>query len=404
MRAGRFFCVALPLILCLGSIIALLVAVLAGVAHNRMYMFEIRTRDLTVNAGQIRDLIDGLDLDDIRDRVEDASGDVKDTIKDNLPEGVDYDDVKDRLPDGVDLDDINLDDIDLGKIDPSNLEDSVKDIFGNNKVRRQDNDSIVTRKTLGLGEKYEVTLWGYCRIDDGDRNCTDNEWDWANKQLNTDTIENLINLIDSDVKIPKQLKDGLDVYKTVSKWTQVAFVVALLALGIEFVIGIFANCTRVISCIVWLWAGLTTIIVIVTASLATATAAIVVGTVEAAGKKFDVHASLDGNFLATIWIGAAFSIAAGLFWIFTICCCKPEDRKDRTRYRDSDGGEKLLPGSAGGQYGRIGEDHEMTGGYSGYGGQPSPGYSPGFAPPYNQPQYPRGARSDLAYEPYSNRA
>lgn len=403
MRGGRFFCVALPLILCLGAIISLLYAVLAGVSHRRLSLFTIDTGNLTIDASDAREFLNKIDLDNLGDNIEDQlkdkladGGASLDELKSKLPDGTDLNDLKDKLPDGNDL---NIDDIDLDSI------------LGDNSKAKRDLEArqeVITAATLNIADKYVVNLWGFCSYDSaGKRTCTDPEWDWASKDFNTSVLDDIAEQTGLNITLPKELHDALDVFKPVTKWTQIGFAISLVALGIEFVVGIAANCTRVISCLVWLWAGLTTVIVVATAILATVTATVVVGAVEGLGDKYNVDASLDTSFLATIWIGAAFSIAAGLFWIFTICCCKPESRSERkARKGFANDDEKLLPGSQRGGYGRLGDDNEMSGGIRS--AQPSPGFSPGFSPsgPYNYgaPQYPQNARSDLAYEPYSQRA
>lgn len=388
---------ALPLILCIAAIISLLYAVLAGVSHRRLNMFTIDISNFTLDASEASEFISNFDPNNLGDL-----SDVENQIKEKLPEGTSLEDIESKLPDGTTLDDLkdllpdgsSLDDVDIDSL-----------LNNNGKARREIEaraDGVVTASTLGLGDKYEVNLWGYCRVDsNGDRNCTSPEWDWASKHFNTTVLDTLAEQTGLNITLPDELHDALEVFKPVTKWTQIGFVISLVALGLEFALGIFANCTRVMSCLVWLWAGITTVLVIATAALATVTASVVVGAIESVGHKHNADASINTSFLATIWIGAAFSIAAGLFWIFTICCCKPESRQERKARKGFNDGEKLLPGSQRGGYGRLGEDNEMHGGL-GRSPQPSPGFSPAYN--YGGPQYPQNARSDLAYEPYSTRA
>lgn len=389
---------ALPLILCIAAIIALLYAVLAGVSHRNLNMFSVDLSNLTIDASDASDLIQGLDVS----KLGNLGDNIENEIKEKLPEGTSLDDLKSKLPDGTTLDDLkdmlpdgsSLDNIDIDSL-----------LNNNGKARRvvaARQEGVITAASLGLGVKYEVNLWGYCRVDsNGDRNCTSPEWDWASKTFNTTVLDTLADQTGLNITLPDELHDALNVFKPVTKWTQIGFCISLVALAIEFVIGIFANCTRVISCLVWLWAGVTTVLVIATAALATVTASVVVGAIESVGHKYNAKASVDTSFLATIWIGAGFSIAAGLFWIFTICCCKPESRQERKARQGFNEGEKFLPGSQRGGYGRLGDDNEMHGGLS-RSPQPSPGFSPAYN--YGGPQYPQNARSDLAYEPYTTRA
>ncbi|CAM1504337.1 Fc.00g019280.m01.CDS01 [Cosmosporella sp. VM-42] len=327
MGVGRFFCVALPFALTIGSIIFLLVGSLAGVADKGLYVFRIDVEDLSINPADVDHIVDNVHL------------------------------------------------------------------------RRAAKTDNITAADLGLSKVYDVSLWGYCHTDqDGDRHCTKAKFDWASSVLNTSYIEDFGSAAGVDIDLPDELVNALKAFKKVTKWTEVAFIAALIALGVEILLGIFANCSRIFSCFTYIVSGLATALVIAAASLATALAAIVVGAVEATAKWYGVHGKINTTFLGTVWIAVAFAIGASLFWLFTICCCKPEHRSRSSRSsrknRQSDG-EKLLPKSGSG-YAPLGNDHEMTGGYYNQNQSQSQ---------YGAPRYPSGAaRSDLAYEPYSHRA
>ncbi|QPG96077.1 hypothetical protein C2857_003083 [Epichloe festucae Fl1] len=321
MGVGRFFCVALPLILTIASIVALLVATLSGVAHNQLWMFQLDARNLSISP------VDAAHL----------AGKI-----------------------GISLRDVKTDNI--------------------------------TAADLNLANTYQVDLWGYCYTGgDGERQCTKAKFDWADTALNDSFIESLTSTAGVKVELPNEIKQALKTFRTVTKWTEVAFVVALVALGLELLVGIFASCSRAVSCLTWLVAGISAVLVGVAAGLSTAMATIVIGAVESTAKYYGVKGQVGGRFLATVWIAAAFAIAAAFFWVFTICCCKPERRQKSRSPRNVDAadgdGEKLLPTGA---YRPIGgnsnNNFEMTGGQN-------PGY-------YNSDQ----RRTDLAYEPYSHRA
>src|SRR5690606_6744076 len=122
----------------------------------------------------------------------------------------------------------------------------------------------------------------------------------------------------------------------------------------------------------WLIAGIATVAAGAAAGLATATATVIVGAVEGSNNLYGLEADLNVKFLAIIWLSVAFALAAGLFWMFTICCCKPDHSSSRS-YAAS---EKFAPRSPG--YQRLSE--------------PS-GYPSNYARSYNS--------RDVAYEPYS---
>ncbi|KAG6026854.1 hypothetical protein E4U41_001149 [Claviceps citrina] len=332
MGVGRFLCVSLPLILTVASLAALLIATLSGVTHNRLWMFQLDTRNLSISPADAAHLAGKM---------------------------------------GVSVRDIKIDNI--------------------------------TAADLNLANTYEVDLWGYCATgSDGKRQCTKAKFDWAAKTLNTSFIDTLNSTTGVQIELPREIKKALNTFRTVSKWTQVAFVVALLALASQVVIGIFANCSRAVSCLIWLMSSVTAILVGVAAGLSTAMASVVVGAVEGSAKYYGVKGQVGNGFLTTVWTATAFAIVSGFFWIFTVCCCKPDRRqKNRSSRNVENDGEKRLPTGA---YRPISNNYEMAGGqnspsyYNPHQGQGHAGYSSG-------PRHPSGqGRTDLAYEPYSHRA
>ncbi|GFP56697.1 hypothetical protein ACSS6W_004801 [Trichoderma asperelloides] len=309
MGVGRFFCVALPLILTIASLGTLLYAVLAGVAHENVRLLQVDLSELSISPLSVSDLAKRADFS------------MKETKVGNI-----------------------------------------------------------TAEDLGLHKYYDVTLWGSCSSDDNKKfTCTKSQFDWASKQINTTDIKDG----GATIKLPKDIKDAVSAFQKLIKWSEIAFIVALIALGAELLIGIFSNFSRAISCLTWCESAFTTIIIILANSLATATVAVIAGVVDGSKTLYGAKVHIDGRFLAIIWISAAFSIGASLFWIFTICCCAPEKRQKKNHHSD---GEKLLP----------------TGGFGSRGYAPlgeQTGYTSG-APRFNS----GSGRSDLAYEPYSHRA
>lgn len=342
MGFGRFVCVALPFALAIGSLIAMLVAGLAGVADKSLYMFRANLTDLSISATSISSLINT------------------------------------RSPDKTFHD--------ITSLTGAETDDAAK-------------TSNITAADLGLYNLYDVGLWGYCyTTTTGSHHCTKAKFNWAATALNTSTstLKTLATASGQNVTLPDEVTTAMDTFATVAKWTEVVFIIAYIALGVEILFGIFANCSRAISCVTFIIAGIATTAVCAAAAMATAMSVIVVGTVESTAKWYGVKADFNTKFLAAVWIGAAFAIAAGFFWMFTICCCAPDhsSRKGRgggsKRHLDNEAGEKLMPIGA---YQPLHEP-ENTGYYGQQHGNQ-----------YGAPRYPSGAgRSDLAYEPYSHRA
>lgn len=382
---GRYACVAIPFLLTLGSLIALLIAGLAGVADKSLYMFQVNTTDLSISPLSIENVLDQITkrqtdgsglhdveglLNDVKDNVGDAAGDVVDDIKNTVGDkaGDVIDDIQDAVDNNPDL---------------------------ANTVANVANGGNLTAADLGLFDLYDIGLWGYCYTpQNGSRACTKSQFNWAEKELNTTTtqLDDLILIANTaggqNITLPKEISTAINTFSTVTRWTEIVFIIAYIALGVELLFGIFANCTRVFSCITALVAAFATVAVCAAAALATATSAIVVGAVETTAKFYGVSASLNTRFLATVWIAAAFAIAAGFFWMFTCCCCAPDHSSRRRSYRDSTH-EKLMPSSSG-------PYQPVPGGNTGYTGAQYPAaaaqpQSYGYATPAH----------DARYEPYA---
>ncbi|KAK7223704.1 hypothetical protein V2G26_011707 [Clonostachys chloroleuca] len=317
MRAGRFVCVGIPVLLTIGAIVSYLIAALSGVAHNSVYLFKVDLSKLDIDENSISNF-----------------------VSENL---------------GI-----------LGR--------DAEEIRG------------ITASNLGFGDSYDVNLWGYCMNKNGtDRECTKAQFDWASTRIKKDFLDPIAG---KSVELPSEMKSALNVFTTVTKYTEIAFIIALVSLGVELLVGIFSNCTRIISCLTTLIGIVAILFSLAASGLATGMAVVVVSAIKTIGKPYGVEGSFNGNFLACIWIGFAFSLAAGLFWLFTICCCKPDHREKRR----SDG-EKLIPSSG---YYPIGSDNEMTSGQ---------GYHNQYQPSYNKNSRTHGhSNSDVAYEPFSHRA
>lgn len=347
MAIGRAICVGLPLLLTIASLAALLYATLAGVAHHNTFMFKLDTTNLTLDRQGIESIAKGA--------------------------GVDVSSIGKDL--GIDIDGL---------------------------LNKATGGQNVTAKELNLDYVFEVDLWGFCYTKDKQRNCTKAEFNWAARTLNDTYLKSFGTEAGVSIPLPKDIQAPIKVFRTVLKVTEIAFIAANILLGVELLVGILASCSRVVSCLTWLIACITTVVVFAAAGLATGVSATVVGAVEASAKVYGVKGGIQTSFLAAVWISAAFALGANLFWVFTICCCKPEHGRARSvRNRDSYGdGEKLMPARG---YAPLGTEHEMTG----FKQQPAQHAGYNNSAYYNgQPaRYPAGnGRSDLAYEPYSHRA
>ncbi|KAK0618074.1 SUR7/PalI family-domain-containing protein [Bombardia bombarda] len=333
---GRYVCVALPFLLTLGSLIALLVAGLGGVADKSLFMFRVNTTDLSISPKDFHDP----------------------TL---LPAG-------------------SLQPVVRAFHDPSLLPVATR--------QSTSQTTNITAGDLGLYDLYDVGLWGYCfTTQNGTRDCTKPAFNWAQTALNRTTtdVNTIITTTGQNVTLPSGITDAVSTFTTVARWTEIVFIIAYVALGVELFFGLFANCSRAFSCITFIIALVATVAVCGAAALATAMSVVVVGAVESSAKVYGVSANFNTRFLAAVWIGAAFAVAAGFFWMFTVCCCAPDRSNRGSRKNRDSASEKLMHGP----YQPINQPTD---------------YAPGgYAPQGQYPQQSYGApRRDIAYEPYKH--
>ncbi|RYO74543.1 hypothetical protein DL764_010802 [Monosporascus ibericus] len=353
MSVGRYFCVALPFILAVASIVCLLIVGLTGITDTDLYMFRIDVSNLTIDTAVLADLA-GVDsdqleqLNNLTSRTHESSLNWHDesAVEDFANSNTQASSVLDGL-------------------------DSLESLNG------------LTANDLGLAKVYDINLWGYCATyQDDSHNCTHPAFNWAEGRISEEN--NLLTTLQdipgaNDTAIPR-IVEGLQAFEQLNKWTEVVYIMAMIALALEIAIGLFTACSRAVSCVTWLVSGVATLFVIGAASMMTVMASVAVGTIETFGSSQGANANFHTGFLAIAWLGAAFAIAASSFWLFTICCCKPENRPYQKGSRYSHEHEKLVPT---GSYQPIGETHQNSHNY----GLPQRG---GMRQP------------DLAYEPYSH--
>jgi lysylphosphatidylglycerol synthetase-like protein (DUF2156 family) len=226
----------------------------------------------------------------------------------------------------------------------------------------------------------------YCNQTGAVTSCTKFAYNWASNAANVTQYTALAASAGGiTVSIPNSLTDSLKTFSTVLHWTEIVFTIAFGATVLELVMGLFAIFSRVGSCGASLVSGFQTLATIATAIMATVLASIVVAAIEASSKAYGVKASMSGSYLGITWLAVGFSLASGLFWVFTICCCAPDHSSRRDKHR-STAGEMPLQQHQG--YQRVNDPFAPTA-YAGH-------------------QFPmtqmKGRQADPAYEPYSHGA
>lgn len=253
----------------------------------------------------------------------------------------------------------------------------------------------VAKAALDVKDFYHISLWNYCSGDfhtNGSGSVSDhvtycsphtNEF-WFNPVdvwgLNNTGIDQLFS---------KELRDGLNTYRVVAKWMFIAYIVALISTIAEILVGILALFSRLGSLATTIVSSVSSLFFLAFALTSTILYATLTGTFNHALTKYDIHGSLGHDIYVTVWIGVAFSLASGLFWLFSSCCCS--GRSDRIKgYGDGPARSKYRDQQGPYQYERV--ESPLRGGQKGY--QSGPGYQAPHMPLNNV------GNNRTAYEPF----
>lgn len=282
-KFSSFICVAVPSALTLASLVAMLVAGLASIIDEDLYLFRIDTENLAFTS------------------------DTKYLIAPQCRKSVGF---------------------------PSYT------------CRRKDRrfglgySANITAVDLGLAGRYDVSLWGYCYTPkNGGSGCTKLAFNWAETNLNLtgDKLPALVTTTGTTVTVPHYIEYHIvglarDIYRTA-----VALAISFIALSVELFCGILANRSRISPCAMFRIAGIAAAAVCIATMQATVTSSsvisfdkaskIVYGAVEGV---YGVEADPGHQFLSVLWIGAASAVSAGWFWLFATCSCLPNRRSKST--------------------------------------------------------------------------
>jgi len=325
MGFGRFVCVAMPFGLSMASLVCILIVMLSGITQHNLDMFEVKTQNLSISSSSLANIEKELKRD-------------------------------------------------LNGLTSTALENSA----GSN--------TNFTASQLGLADSYKVFLWNYCSTTGTKQNCTSAKFNWASSSLNTTELNEKAAAIGSaagltNLTFPKDVTNSLKTFAVVSKWTEVAYIIAFVFTVLELVVGLFGFCSRAGSCVTYLISGLSTSFIIVASILATVGSAVVVAAVQTTARAYGAHADIQTGFLSVTWLAVAFSVGASLFWLFSVCCCKSEHRNGKRQ------SEKFAPGN----YQQLQDPNTA------YMGQTQGVYN-------NQPHKTQTPIRGGAYEPYNHSA
>lgn len=261
--------------------------------------------------------------------------------------------------------------------------------------------------TVKVKDFYHVSLWNYCAGDlRADRDF--NKYDASksddvtmcskrDSQFWFDPVEVWgLTGTESDQLFSKQLRDGLKVYKSVAKWMVISWIVAIIATAVEIVVGFFALFSRWGSLATTIVSTVSSIFILSFALTATVMYSTLTGAFNHALKNYNIHGSLGHNMYVVTWVAVLCSWVAGLFWLFSSCCCS--GRSDRIKGYKEAGGKNRGSQAVHTPYNYQRVESPFLGN-SGNQQQPSQSYQSSPNPQLGVPMQSMGPRS-TAYEPF----
>ncbi|KAL4804788.1 SUR7/PalI family-domain-containing protein [Aspergillus unguis] len=234
---------------------------------------------------------------------------------------------------------------------------------------------------FNIPDFYNIGLFGYCEgniTSNNDykvSNCSHPE---AQFWFNPVDIWNLKSL-GLENAIPDDLQDALNVYKNVSKWMCVAYIIAFAATALEILLGITAIFSRWGSCVTTLVSIAAFLFTAAASATSTAMFAVIRGVFNDKIKPYGIEGDMGSNIYAATWLATAFSLAAALFWAVSSCCCSGRSPYNHRHGRNRGG---ITAEKAPYTYEPVGDAYPS----------PHPPFHPN-TPHYNAPQA-------TAYEPY----
>ncbi|KAF1966983.1 hypothetical protein BU23DRAFT_559823 [Bimuria novae-zelandiae CBS 107.79] len=169
---------------------------------------------------------------------------------------------------------------------------------------------------------YQVGLWNYCEADlkDGKEenwHCTDRQnYFWFNPfavwKLENTSVQ---------AAFPEDFQNGIDTYHKVSRWMFISYMIALVLTIAEVLLGISAIFSRWGSLITTIVSTAQTLFIIAAAATSTALYGTLISVFRTVLDPYQIEASWSSKMLSVLWIGVAFSIGSGFFWLISVCCC-----------------------------------------------------------------------------------
>jgi len=189
-------------------------------------------------------------------------------------------------------------------------------------------------ESLGLHDFYQTSLWGYCEGDNtpnGSNNVTFCSKPAALYWFDPVSIFSNELFSGQSVVIPSSIQNDFNKVETASHWMFAMYLVGVILVFLEVLIGFTTLCTRVGSVITTIVSFLAFLFVAAATVVAQVMFAIYRNAINNSITQFNVQASLGTTMFAFGWAATAAAAAAFIGFLFGICCGTGESRRWRRR-------------------------------------------------------------------------
>jgi hypothetical protein len=196
--------------------------------------------------------------------------------------------------------------------------------YGITDVSAQNVSNVLSKlqQDSTLADFYQIGLWGYCDGDINNKKTNVTECSKPKSEFYFNPFS-VWGLDSSDIKdeLPSEYNKVMNIYKTVSKWMFIAYLVAFIVTIVEIVVGFFAICSRWGSCVTTLFALLAFLFTAAASITSTVLFSIFKSSLGTTLKAYGISLSMGKNIYVATWLAVAFSLGALIFWTFSVCCC-----------------------------------------------------------------------------------
>ncbi|KAJ9652497.1 hypothetical protein H2198_008245 [Neophaeococcomyces mojaviensis] len=180
------------------------------------------------------------------------------------------------------------------------------------------------KQQLDMKDYYTVYLRGYCGWNGNDvyANCSSPKAIfWFNPisvwGLDSNTTGQAIEQV-----LPESLRTGLATYEKVSKAMSVIYIIALAVTSLTVLVGISAIFSRWGSFATTFFAAASGIFLLTGSSIAIALFATLKSVLnKELEEDYGIRTDIGSRGYVVTWIGTAFALGSGFFWLLSVCCC-----------------------------------------------------------------------------------